>query len=384
MVYPSGYDETGCLYGTNTITFYFENEGVVGGDGYVYTYESPSGAAFSSVSTSSSNISVSPMDEAGTLYTGWEKGSKVDVCFSETFESGKNYYVLLDPGAFRLNEHLSKSITNASLITFRVKDYGFEPFSTEISNGETFSADVKLGGEATGALCEVVALSKGGELTENKADTSSDEEAAGVIGEERLSEDGTYSPDRSGYDDSAVALRISYLNDKGQTVDSYTFVVTIGNPSAEDLVKIRSCVYGDGTVDETYAEGDDAGNIEVIEDELSEISENEASLTEGTGVGEIGIEPALGEDTSDNASIKADEAGTNFKSASVSEHIHKAVDSALKGKELSGDEKGALIVETLNTLAEEGFVEKGTPMYDKNSGSVTYVDANGKREYTRL
>lgn len=399
MVYPSGYEDTGCLYGTNTLTFYFENEGVVGGDGLVHVYESPSGAAFSSVSTSSSNVTVSPMDEAGTLYTGWEKGSKIDVCFSETFEKGKNYYVLLDPGAFRLNENLSKSITSASLISFGVKEYGFEPFSTDVANGDSFKLDLKLGGNATSAVATCIAQSKDGLLKEASVNATAGTEEE-IIPSERFSEDGVFSPDLSGFEDSAVAFNVTYYDEKGTAIDSSTFVLSVGFPLPDDLAKVKGSAFGYPSAedallagDEEYAdEGTSSDELSVSADEgaldASAGSDEAAASDIGTSSSESSSDGAVAEAAGIKAPTGKEQAqageGVNFKQASVSEHIHAEVDKALEGRQLSRDEKGALIVDTLNALAREGFVKEGTPFYDKNSESVTYVDANGKREKTRI
>ncbi len=413
MVYPTGYgdSEMGCLYGTNTITFYFENEGVVGGDGLIHVYESPSGAAFSSVSTASSNVTVSPMDEAGTLYTGWEKGTKIDVCFDTSFDMGKNYYVLLDPGAFRLNEVLSKSITSASLISFGVKDYGFEPFSTDIANGDSFNLDLKLGGDAVSASVDFIASSKGGVLSEAEAagtpdasvaeasesgdaENDSPESGAVTIASETFKEDGVFSPDLSGFEDSAVAFKVSYFDSKGSSIDSSTFVLSVGFPMPDDLANVKSSAYGLPSAEDTllaedaeFADdgidyGDDTASVG---EDLSEPSAESLEVKDSSPEASTAdTADASSGDTNTDTAKAAVSSDSNFKAASVSERIHSEVDKALSGRELTRDEKGALIVDTLNALASEGFVKEGTPFYDKNSESVTYVDANGKREKTRI
>ncbi len=297
-VYPSGYGEYGCLYGTNTITFYFEEENVEPAGGIVYVYESPSGSNVTSISTDSAdNVTVSAMDDAGRAYTGWESGTKIDVAFSEEFEMGKNYYVLLEPSCFKRGTYLSKSISNASLITFRVKDYGFESFNSALSNDDmSFSMNIMLGGDATGA--EVVCLAKTFESGDGDISSEDSGDVSAFEDSTRLSESGVFTYDLSEVSDCAAIFAVKYYDEGGKNIDSSTFVVTKGSPLYEEVESMKVSVFGESAasslsdelmedVDAEYAEtgeGGMGGSVEwvdgVIVDELSDItsySEEETS-----------------------------------------------------------------------------------------------------------
>lgn len=125
--YPNDNENMFALYGTNAVTFYFENKNVMRGDAKIGVYEADTNAIYASVDASdTSSYEVGEMDSVGTSLTGWTQGTKIDVYFPKLFELGKSYYVLIDEGAFKLGGVSSAPVTNASLINFTVKDYGID------------------------------------------------------------------------------------------------------------------------------------------------------------------------------------------------------------------------------------------------------------------
>lgn len=136
--YPNDNENMYALYGTNAVTFYFENKGVTRGEGKIGVYEADSNAIYTSVDvTDSGALVIGEMDSVGTSLTGWQNGTKIDVYFSKLFEIGKSYYVLIDEGVFRLGSVTSAPVTNSSLINFSVKNYGVD--LTGLNLNKTYS-----------------------------------------------------------------------------------------------------------------------------------------------------------------------------------------------------------------------------------------------------
>lgn len=395
MVYPSGYDDTGCLYGTNTLTFYFENEGVMPGGGLIYVYESPSGANVSSVSTSSAgNVTVSSMDEGGKEYTGWDSGTKIDVAFSEGFEMGKNYFVLLDPGCFKMGENLSKAVSNASLITFRVKDYGFDFDETELSEGESaFPMQIYIGGEADHATVSVSAVSEAaasssfmdlsaddGALSEGSAEGEnadgategmpSDSSASYSIAPCEVLESGSTSLDISSIPDGcAFAVNVGFYDLKGQTVDSSTFIVTKGYVDENSLISFQNTVYG--TMPST---GD--GVIATDGADYAGLSES-ASTEELLALANMEASDGIGMETSDDGyrdDVIASElsAFTSYKVDSKKDGTGEMTITIAKGEKVlpASVQSGADIVMPANDEHQQGVALHVVSVSDNGSEYV--------------
>ncbi|WP_026653354.1 hypothetical protein [Butyrivibrio proteoclasticus] len=150
--YPNSNENMYALAGTNAITFYFENKGIQLGDGKIGVYEAETNNIYSTVDVAdASSFVIGEMDGVGTSLTGWESGTKIDVYFSKIFETGKNYYVLMDEGVFALGSVSSAPVTNASLITFSVKNYGVDITGLDLNKtykvGDTVTLSVLVDGD---------------------------------------------------------------------------------------------------------------------------------------------------------------------------------------------------------------------------------------------
>lgn len=133
--YPNNNEAMFALAGTNTFTVYFQNKRVKVGTGKIGIYDSSSNAIYSSVDASDTErFEVGAMDEIGTALTGWEDGTKIDIYFDKIFLTGASYYVLMDEGFFTLGAINSGAVTNSSLITFSVKEYGVDMSGVNLSN----------------------------------------------------------------------------------------------------------------------------------------------------------------------------------------------------------------------------------------------------------
>ncbi|AOZ97847.1 hypothetical protein [Butyrivibrio hungatei] len=150
--YPNSNENMYALAGTNAVTFYFENKGIQLGDGKIGVYEAETNNIYSTVDVAdTSSFVIDEMDSVGTSLTGWESGTKIDVYFSKIFETGKSYYVLMDEGVFSLGSVSSAPVTNASLITFSVKNYGVDITGVNLKKtykvGDTVALNVLVDSE---------------------------------------------------------------------------------------------------------------------------------------------------------------------------------------------------------------------------------------------
>ena len=145
--YPNNNENMYALAGTNTFTVYFQNKRVKVGSGKIGIYDASSNAIYTSVNAEDTNcFDIGVMDETGTALTGWTEGTKIDIYFSKIFLTGGSYYVLIDEGFFTLGAIKSGAVTNSSLITFKVKEYGVDMTGVnldrvyDVGNVITFSA----------------------------------------------------------------------------------------------------------------------------------------------------------------------------------------------------------------------------------------------------
>ena len=138
--YPNNNENMFALAGTNTFTVYFQNKRVKVGSGKIGVYDASSNAIYTSVEASNTErFEIGVMDDIGKALTGWSEGTKIDIYFDKIFLTGANYYVLIDEGFFTLGSINSGAVTNSSLITFSVKEYGVD------MTGVSFNKTYKVG-----------------------------------------------------------------------------------------------------------------------------------------------------------------------------------------------------------------------------------------------
>lgn len=150
--YPNNNENMYALAGTNTLTLYFENKGITLGTGKIGIYQKSSGAIYTSVETAQTdNFLIGEMDSVGTSLTGWESGTKIDIFFDKTFLALEQYYVLMDEGCFKLGSVNSGAVTNETLVTFGVKNYGVDTsllgLDTLHNVGDVVTLNIMVDGE---------------------------------------------------------------------------------------------------------------------------------------------------------------------------------------------------------------------------------------------
>lgn len=131
--YPNSNENMFALAGTNAFTVYFQNKRIKVGSGLINVFDATTNQLYTSQSAENTDaFVVSAMDEIGKALTGWSDGTKIDIYFDDVFIPGTSYYVLMDAGLFKLGNVESEAVTNSSLITFDVKQYGIDMQHTNL------------------------------------------------------------------------------------------------------------------------------------------------------------------------------------------------------------------------------------------------------------
>lgn len=145
--YPNMNREAHALAGSNCLTLYFKNENVLPQAGQVALFEKDTQkkvAAFDVFDEESvvvSAVGVPSADLSGDTF-----GTQVDLYFDYAFEPGKTYFVLMDAGCFALGRVKSKAVTDAEMINFTTKSYGFAGVMRSVYHTQDFAFfDIVLG-----------------------------------------------------------------------------------------------------------------------------------------------------------------------------------------------------------------------------------------------
>lgn len=214
--YPNGNGALAALAGSNVFTLYFENPSVSIGSGFITFYEASTSTVYESVDIGNyDKCRVYPLDDSGSLLTGWDKGTMVEISLASPFMPGGSYYVLIDEGCFTDGVHASKQQLNASLIKFSVKDYGVDRlngFAKTYAQGARAVMTVLLGGDAVRAQVA-------GYDGEYLAFSSSAFDVSSELTVTFLKE-------------GSPSFRLEYYNAQGAMVDSMTFSVDVIGSSA--------------------------------------------------------------------------------------------------------------------------------------------------------
>lgn len=156
VYYPNSNEYLGALAGSNTLTLYFEKDGVTSGTGRVTVYDEADYSMLSYVDVSdSSSCKMAPIDNNGVQLSGWDSGTQATLYFSKPFIADHRYFVLMDAGCFHYNEFESKAITNPSLMTITAKPYGIASDMRDKYNfGDTATLSVITGGDCKRVLIQ--------------------------------------------------------------------------------------------------------------------------------------------------------------------------------------------------------------------------------------
>jgi hypothetical protein len=156
VYYPNSNEYLGALAGSNTLTLYFEKDGVTSGTGRVTVYDEADYSMLSYVDVSdTSSCKMAPIDNNGVQLSGWSSGTQATLYFSKPFIADHRYFVLMDAGCFHFNEFESKAITNPSLMTITAKPYGIASDIRDKYNfGDTATLSVITGGDCKRVLIQ--------------------------------------------------------------------------------------------------------------------------------------------------------------------------------------------------------------------------------------
>ncbi len=124
--YPGLEAHTLAIAGSNCISLFFQNENVTQGSGTIALFETDTQKKVAALEASdTTHVVVSDLTDEGKVHSGFATGTQVDIFFDYPFAAGKSYFVLMDGGCFLLGRVASKAVTDADLLVFGVKDYGF-------------------------------------------------------------------------------------------------------------------------------------------------------------------------------------------------------------------------------------------------------------------
>ena len=156
VYYPNSNEFLGALAGSNTLTLYFEREGVTTGSGRISIYNDGDYSLLAYVDVSdSSSCRMEPIDNNGVQLSGWEKGTQATLFFPKPFQAGGKYFVMMDAGCFKYNDFESKAITNPSLMTIVAKPYGIASDVKDKYNfGDTAILSLLVGGDCQRVLIQ--------------------------------------------------------------------------------------------------------------------------------------------------------------------------------------------------------------------------------------
>lgn len=297
VFYPTGTSYLAALSGTNSVTVYFEKEGITAGNGFMALYNADTQNKLAYVQCSNEQYcTVTDIDDNGKNLTGWDSGTMATIYFDYYFTSGESYYILLDPGCFSYGTVDSKEVTNASLITFSAKDYGFSGSITkEYEVGSTVSLSVILGGDA------VLATVK-----------DYDESLVSVSG---TTFDVTSDLKIDLLSDGIPTVTIDFFDSSGQSVDSVTFTFYVGD--YEQFLSDDSSTSDSSDEGSSVSLFDDDSSEEMSDDSDTGSSEDlsDSSDTASESSSEVSSEDSP--DSSDTGSSETDE-NTNKASTSTS------------------------------------------------------------------
>lgn len=141
MYYPSDGEYSSALAGTNCLSLFFKNSNVTAGTGAISLFERDTLKKVASIQASDAERCIAyELSSDGKEYTGFPSGTQVDLYFETAFLPGKSYFVLMDEGCFNLGRVSSRAVTDANLIVFNTKTYGFEGDMRSIYHVNDFSS----------------------------------------------------------------------------------------------------------------------------------------------------------------------------------------------------------------------------------------------------
>lgn len=146
--YPNLREDSYAVAGSNCISLFFRSTQVVQQSGQIALFEKDTRKKIASLDVSDQeNVILSPLSEEGKRISSFEEGTQADIYFDYAFDAGKTYFVLMDPGCFSMGRVTSKAVTDAEMINFSVKQYGFSGVMRSVYHPQEFLFfDVVLGG----------------------------------------------------------------------------------------------------------------------------------------------------------------------------------------------------------------------------------------------
>ena len=124
--YPNTGVASSAVAGSNCVSLFFQNNNVLANEGTISLFEVDTQKKVASIrAEDDTHVMISEITKTGMEYAGFESGTQADLYFDYPFEAGKSYFVLMDSACFKLGRVFSKAVTDADVIVFRTKDFGF-------------------------------------------------------------------------------------------------------------------------------------------------------------------------------------------------------------------------------------------------------------------
>ena len=284
-MYPN--TQMDAIIGGNSLTFYFQNNGIMHNNGNIGLYDAATNEIIAFVNSSDKeHCIINPIDEAGKNLTGWENGTMATLYFTDSnssveycFEKGKSYYVLMDEGCFKLDSIPSAAVTNVSSFSFKCAQYGLSGSLVQhYKVGDIISFNVLVDGNS--AVLASIKDYDSNLLTVNASD------ANGTACDISALKD-TSTINISFLKDAVPSITVCFYNSSGKEIDSVTLNFAVGNSeyqtksnettSVDDLLylgKIEKCA--------SLSQGDNIDDYMIsvrYGDEISQISAKQNGIT---------------------------------------------------------------------------------------------------------
>lgn len=145
--YPNTGAASSAIAGSNCVSLFCQNNYVKANEGTISLFERDTQRKVASIrAEDDTHVVIDEITKMGMEYTGFKSGTQIDLYFDYPFEAGKTYFVLMDSECFKLGRIFSKAVTDAEVIVFRTKDYGFSGDWRSIYHRDEFAFfDIVLG-----------------------------------------------------------------------------------------------------------------------------------------------------------------------------------------------------------------------------------------------